>query len=74
MNSNSNPNSSATIDNVSASKRWFMVTIIPSDIQVPITFVIGTSINEAISPTVTNSVTFNVLLPSSCACNSSSTR
>jgi hypothetical protein len=43
-----------------------MVTMIPSDIQVPITLVIGTSIIIAISPTV-NSVTLIVLLPSSIA-------
>src|SRR6187402_1196955 len=49
-----------------------MVTMIPKDIQVPITFVIGTSIMMAISPTVTNSVTLMVLLPSSKArCSSS---
>ena len=57
---------------VSASNRWFMVTMIPSDIHVPITFVIGTSIMIAISPTVTNSVTLMVLLPSSSVLCSSS--
>ena len=51
-----------------------MVTMIPSDIQVPITFVIGTSIIVATSPTVTNSVTLIVLLPSSIALCSSSER
>ena len=74
MNSTSKPNSSATIDSVSASNLWFMVTMIPSDIHVPITFVIGTSIMVATSPTVTNSVTLIVLLPSSNACCSSSER
>ena len=62
MNSTSYPNSSATIVKVSASRRWFIVTIIPKDIHAEITCVTPTSIIVATSLTVTNSVTFNILL------------
>ena len=65
-------NSSATITSVSASKRWFMVTIIPNIIQDEIISVTGTSIIVATSLTVTNSVTFKILLSSACASNSAS--
>ena len=56
------PNSSATRLIVSASKRWLIETIIPTDINVDITFVTGIFIIVANSDTVTNSVNFNILL------------
>ena len=55
--STSNPNSSATTERVSASNLWFIVTIIPNDIHAEIISFPETSIIEATSPTVINSVT-----------------
>ena len=66
------PNSSATIDKVSASSLWFMVTMIPSVIQAEIISVELISIIVAISPTVTNSVTLSSLLSASTWAASSS--
>src|SRR5690554_299754 len=57
--------------NVSASSLWFMVTMMPNDIHAAITCVIGTSIMVATSLTVTNSVTFIILLSSSARASSS---
>ena len=58
-------NSSATIVSVSASRRWFIVTIIPRVMQVEIISVEDTFIIVAISPTVMNSVTLRILLSAS---------
>ena len=71
-NSTSKPNSSATTESVSASKRWFMVTMIPSDIHADIICVELISIMVATSPTVTNSVTLRILLSASCNASTSS--
>ena len=71
-NSTLNPNSSATIDKVSASNLWFNVTIIPNVIQAEMISVVDTSIIVAISLAVTNSVTFRILLSFSWAAISSS--
>ena len=60
------------MDKVSASSLWFSVTIIPKVIHAEIISVGETSIIVAISFAVTNSVTFNILLSSSSAANSSS--
>ena len=57
-NSTTYPNSSATNVKISASSLWFIVTIIPRDIQAEIISFPETSIIVAISPTVINSVTF----------------
>ncbi len=71
-NSTSNPNSSATIESVSASRRWFMVTIMPKDIHAEIIWVTWIFIMVANSLTVTNSVTLsNLLSASACAISSS---
>ena len=60
------------MESVSASKRWFMVTKIPKDIQAPMTLFTGTSIIVESSFTVTNSVTLRIVLSFSCrACSSS---
>ena len=56
---------------VSASRRWLIDTIMPTDIQVPMTLLTGTFIIVASSLTVTNSVSFSVLLSAACSCISS---
>ena len=56
---------------VSASKRWLMLTMIPTLIQVPMTLTTGTFIIVASSLTVTNSVSLSVLL-SACMASFSS--
>ena len=72
-------NSSATRLMVSASRRWLMDTMIPTLIQVPITWLTDTFIMLASSLTVTNSVSFSILLSAlasarcsfSCSCTAS---
>ena len=56
------PNSSATRLMVSASRRWLMEAITPMLISVEITWVTPTFIIVASSDTVTNSVSFSILL------------
>ena len=69
-NSTEQPNSSATILIVSASKRWLIDTKSPSDIQAEITSVTLIFIMVANSATVTNSVSFRMLFSFS-SCSSS---
>ena len=47
---------------VSASRRWLIDTMMPTLISVPITWLTDTFIIVASSDTVTNSVSFSVLL------------
>ena len=66
------PNSSATMFIVSASRRWLILTMIPMDIQVPITWLTPTFIMLASSLTVTNSVSFSTLLSASASASCAS--
>ena len=61
MNSTSKPNSLTTNSITSASKRWLIETMIPKFIHLPIISAILTSINDANSLTLINSVTCNLL-------------